>query len=103
MGALAKVKIPRHEWYFHPPSDTLYHYVRGAFYAHSKVETLDGDHAPFRIERTSRSLPPSGVEAATVRRDGSVLEMTATSRETTVWREVTDSEEVENLLLERNA
>ena len=102
-GALAKVKIPRHEWYFHPPSDTLNHYVRVAFYAHSRVETLDGDHAPFRIERTRRPLSSSGVEVATVRRDGSVLEITATSRETTVWREVTDSEEVENLLLERNA
>ena len=55
-GALSSVKIPKFEWFHHESSNTLYHYVNGAFYAHARVPGVDNDFAPYRRQHTRRPL-----------------------------------------------
>ena len=51
-GALANVKIPSRQWFYHEGSDSLFQYDQGAFFSHSRLETVDGDSGPFRSQRT---------------------------------------------------
>ena len=102
-GALASIKIPLFEWFFHTSSDMLYHYVRGAFYAHSRVPGIDNNHAPFRMQHTRRPLPSKDVVVARVTQEGNYFILHSTQNVDEIWTEVTDSEEIETLLLDRNA
>ena len=40
--ALSCIKVPYHEWMYHQPLDTLYRFVKGAFYSHARVTMTDG-------------------------------------------------------------
>ena len=55
-GPISQIKVPCHEWMYHRPSDTLYHYVKGDFLSHSREPTLKGRTWTF----------PSASHAATV-------------------------------------
>ncbi len=51
-GALASVKIPSRQWFYHAGSDSLFQYDQGAFFSHSRLEIVDGDGGPFRHQKT---------------------------------------------------
>ena len=56
-GAISMVKVPHHEWMYHEVDDVLFHYVKGAFYAHAQESSLDGGDTPFRKHFTRKPLP----------------------------------------------
>ena len=64
-GALANVKIPSRQWFYHEGSDSLFQYDQEAFFSHSRLETVDGESGPFRSQRTRQPLPKT-VQIATV-------------------------------------
>ena len=101
-GALTRIKVPKQQWYFSPSRKELYEYRKGAFYAHAWE--LDDDDSIFRISTTRKPLPTTNVYPATVMvtADGIVMN-DHNENDTDIWREVTDSEELVALLLERNA
>ena len=77
-------------------------YHKGAFYAHARE--LDDEDSLFRTSTTRKPLPTANIFPATVTvtEDGIVLN-DHDETDTQIWREVTDSEELVALLLERNA
>jgi hypothetical protein len=64
-GTISRIKVPCHEWIYYHPSDTLYHYVKGAFYSHLREPTLEGELGPFRVHRTRQPLPNDDITLAT--------------------------------------
>ena len=101
-GALTRIQVPTQQWYFSPGRKELFKYRKGAFYAHARE--LDGDDSIFRISTSRKPLSSANVysEMVTVTADGIVLN-DHDETDTDIWREVTDSEELVSLLLERNA
>ena len=56
-GALSRVKVPIADMIYCPTTDELFHHSRGAFYAHARLEPLDGDEMLFSTQRhQSQSL-----------------------------------------------
>ena len=102
-GAVSRVKVPSYKWFYHEGTDLLFFYERGAFYSHARIPTLDGDNAPFSRHRTRRPLPSTGVRVATVDVQEDLIQLRGVQSITTFWEEVTDSDDLEALLLERNA
>ena len=101
-GALTRIKVPKQQWYYSPGRKELFEYRKGAFYAHA--QELDNEDRIFHISTTRKPLPTANVYPAmvTVTADGIVLN-DHDETDTEIWREVTDSEELVSLLLERNA
>ena len=101
-GALTRIKVPKQQWYYSPGRKELFEYRKGAFYAHARE--LDDEDSIFRISTTRKPLPTANVYPAmvTVTADDIVLN-DHDETNTDIWREVTDSEELVSLLLERNA
>ena len=93
-GALAMVKTPKIEWFYSPKMDMLFNYSRGSFYAHARLESLEGDDMPFSKHRTRIPLPKGQIKVATVIDDGAVLVMEAVRVEDEIWEEVTESEKL---------
>ena len=60
-GFISQIKVPNHEWMYHQPTDTLYCYVKGSFYSHSREEMTEGENGPFQIYRTWQPLPKADV------------------------------------------
>ena len=102
-GALARILIPRYNWFYHSRSDMLYHYSKGSFYAHSRLEGIDDDSMPFSRMRTRRPIPTSGVLLADVQETEDVIILKNTREDSQMWEEINESEKIEELLLERNA
>ena len=101
-GALTRIKVPKQQWYFSPGCKELYEYRKGAFYAHARE--LDDDESIFRISTTRKPLPTANVYPATVMDTGDGIVLNDhDENDTDIWREITDSEELVALLLERNA
>ena len=94
-GALSRVKVPIADMIYCPTTDELFHHSRGAFYAHARLEPLDGDEMLFSTQRRQKPLPTKHVYPAVVTEIGGVYRLTGhDNTATTVWKEVTDSEEL---------
>ena len=102
-GSIARILIPRYNWFYHSPSDSLYHYSKGSFYAHARLSGVDRDLMPFTKMRTRRPLPTGGVRVAEVSVTEEHILLESTREEDGLWEEITESERIEELLLERNA
>ena len=96
------MKVPYHEWMYHQASDTLYRFVKGAFYSHARVTMTDGENGPFHIHRTRQPLPKSNVSVANVRVEPNHIHLDSMVETDKIWREVLNSEELVQILLERN-
>ena len=88
---------------YHQPLDTLYRFIKGAFYSHARVTMTDRENEPFHIYRTRQPLPKSNVSVANVRVEPTHIHLDSTSETDKIWREVLDSEELVQLILEQNA
>ena len=51
---------------YHRPSDTLYQYVKGALYSHSRKPMLEEELGSFRIHRTRKPLPNNDIIVAVI-------------------------------------
>ena len=102
-GALSTIKVPKYEWFYHSSSDMLYHYVKGAFYAHAREQGVDMEMAPFRRHHTRRPLPKNDVQVAEVLKTESYFILQSTRCEPQLWEDISDSDEMERLLLNGNA
>ena len=40
-SGLSEIKRPTHDWYYFPPTDKLFRYSKGAFYAHPRLDSTD--------------------------------------------------------------
>ena len=58
---------------------------------------------PFQIHRTRRTLPKKGLEVAEVKIDGGFIVLQSTREESEIREEITESDKIEEILLERNA
>jgi hypothetical protein len=103
-GAITRVKVPVHTWYYSPTGDELFEHRKGAFYSHSREGSVDGEAAIFRLQTTRKPIPSNNIYPATIESSTSGIAMLSYDKENNnIWREVTDSEELVSLLLERNA
>jgi hypothetical protein len=60
-GAISQIKVPNHTCMYHQLANTLYCYVKGSFYSHSREEMTEGENGPFQIHRTWQPLPKADV------------------------------------------
>ena len=103
-GAITRVKVPVHTWYYSPTGDELFEHRKGAFYSHSQEGSIDGEASIIRIQTTRKSIPTNNIYPATIKSSSRGIAMLSYDKgNTNLWREVTDSEELVSLLLERNA
>lgn len=102
-GAVSRFKIPRFQWFYHEGMDLLFYYNKGAFYSHARLPSIDEGDAPFSLQHTRRPLPSRDVKVASVAVMDSHIILQQTQSVGNLWNEVTDSDELEALLLERNA
>ena len=51
-GAITRVKVPVHTWYYSPTGDGIFEHRKGAFYSHSREGSTDGEASIFRIQTT---------------------------------------------------
>ena len=63
----------------------------------------DGENGPYHIHRTRQPLPKSNGSVANVRVEITHIHLNSTVETDKIWREVLDSEELVQLILERNA
>ena len=89
-GALARIKVPKQQWYYSPGRKELFENRKGAFYAHARE--LDDEDSIFRISTTRKPLPTANVYQVmvTVTADGIVLN-DHDETDTEIWREDTYS------------
>ena len=55
-GAIDTVKVPKHEWLYHPESKELFRYSAGAFYVHSRCDELDDENMMYSPYATRKPL-----------------------------------------------
>jgi hypothetical protein len=98
-GALKMIQVPTHDWFYSEISDELYHYQNGVFDAFPAA-----DMNLFHSHHTRKVLP-SEAQAVQVGRDDTDRFWTITNiipNPPALWREITNTEEIEAELLQRN-
>ena len=98
-GALKMIQVPTHDWFYSESSDELYHYHRGVFEAFPAAE-LNLFHS-----HHTRKVLPSDAQAVLVERDETDKYWTVRNvipLPSPLWRDITNTEEIETNLLQRN-
>ena len=103
-GAITRVKVSVHAWYYSPSSDELFEHRKGVFHSHSQEHYIDVDSSIFRTQTTRKTIPTKKICPVSVETMRSGIAMLSFEKSNkNIWREVTYSEELVSLLLERNA
>ena len=98
-GALQRIQVPLHDWFYSPSNREVYRYHRGVFDAYPAAsESLFFSHH-------TRKVLPNDVQAVTVEKDDTdkfwrisgILPMP-----TPLWKDITAAEDIEAELLQRN-
>lgn len=98
-GALDRIQIPSHDWFFSPKHDELYHYDKGVFEAYPSC----GD-SRFFLHHTLKVLP-TDAQLVVVEKDEHTQRWIITDTlppPESFWIDITSQEEIESHLLERN-
>ena len=103
-GAITRVKVPFHTWYYSPSSDELFYHRKGAFYSHSREHSIDGESFIFQTQTMRKTIPSKNIFTGSVEKMRSGIAMLSFDKSNkNIRQEVTDSEELVSFLLERNA
>ena len=92
------IEVPTGEWYYSPSNDELYHYDKGVFEAHAADPSTQSH---FLLHHSLKVIPDDAWEANVVEEvEGYRVEGVLIRR--IEWQRVSDKEEIETLLMQRN-
>jgi hypothetical protein len=74
-GAITRVKVPVHTWYYSPSSDELFEHRKGAFYSHLREGSIDGGASIFRTQTTRKPIPSNNIYQAKIESSTSGIAM----------------------------
>jgi hypothetical protein len=96
-GGLDYIEVPTGEWYYAVEHNELYHFDHGLFECHVAKREENHFHT-----HSSLKVPPSKLMEVTVEKQLDSIVIVGTYIGPIQWRKVVDSDEMEEILLERN-
>jgi hypothetical protein len=99
------IEVPTGEWYYSHVKKEIYRYDKGVFESYaawSPSPSLIPTHPVKFYRHHHLKVPHDDIVEAMVEDDGEHYVLQAVYRPQQVWRTVTDTKEIETLLLERN-
>ncbi len=103
--SLDRIKVPLYKWHYSPKTKELYRYDQGVFEAYEPLTPQIGlqptDPTRFYLRLHLKVLPEDALRAK-VHRQSDHFELMRIYKMSTLWREVTSTEEIETIILQRN-
>ena len=99
------IEVPIEEWFYSHQKKEIYRYDKGVFESHAAWSPQRGlipDHPWKFYPHHHLKVPHDDIVPAQVEMRDDFLILTAVFKPTNIWRTVSDPQEIESLLLERN-